>query len=161
MPTEELKLAKEALITSQPQREPIAITYNIVLSPVYLVPVLYFSVESDSSPHVTNMDLVYQHVVPDLYKHQIGALGVIGGISMTVLLSPSMMANADIDKKNHPITSSPVYHVHPCETRPALEAVAPERPLSPLEYLELWIGLVGACIGLRLPVSLALAIEHV
>lgn len=64
-------------------------------------------------------------------------------------LSP---ANRSI--QNHPITDFPAYFVHPCNTAEAMREVIGSRIVSPLEYLQIWIGQVGSCVGLYLPSQL-------
>jgi len=57
--------------------------------------------------------------------------------------------------KNHPITDVPCFFIHPCNTAEAMKELLQSRQVSGLEYLQLWVGLVGGCVGLYLPKELA------
>jgi ubiquitin-like-conjugating enzyme ATG10 len=62
--------------------------YDILLSPSYRVPVLYFSVYDSAHNPIRNMGRVYDLIVPQGYKEQIHTVGVIGGLSMAVCILP-------------------------------------------------------------------------
>jgi ubiquitin-like-conjugating enzyme ATG10 len=57
--------------------------------------------------------------------------------------------------KDHPITNSPAFFIHPCQTAAVLDASIANQDLSPLKYLTLWIGAMGNCVGLNIPSTLA------
>ena len=61
--------------------------------------------------------------------------------------------------QNHPITDFPSFFVHPCNTADAMRELLSDRHVSAVEYLMIWLGLVGSCVGLHLPKELALAVE--
>lgn len=71
---------QEALVRAQPS---LQIDYDIVLSPTYQVPVLYFGLRSHSHGPL-GLDDVYQYVVPEQYRQELKSVGVMGGISMGV-----------------------------------------------------------------------------
>jgi ubiquitin-like-conjugating enzyme ATG10 len=66
----------------------LTIDYDIVLSPTYQVPVLYFVFPS--VPHVgtTGLDAIYQYLVPRPYASPLKKSGVMGGISFGVCHRP-------------------------------------------------------------------------
>ena len=55
--------------------------------------------------------------------------------------------------QEHPLTSFPVFFIHPCQTVAVLEASV-DRDITPTQYLKLWIGAMGGYVGLTLPVAL-------
>ncbi|KAI7156946.1 hypothetical protein KC349_g5939 [Hortaea werneckii] len=116
------------------------IHYDIVYSPTYQVPVLYLSFPSTNCSPLPPPYEVYDLLVPHPYKAQLQAVGPMSALSMT---------------GEHPVTGGPAYFVHPCLTQDSMRAVMAGRKVSAAEYLALWVGVVGATVGLSLPVSLA------
>lgn len=78
----------------------------------------------------------------------------MGGISMAV--SAFSLVHWTFTKicQNHPVTGTPAYFIHPCNTAEALRETIGGRSVSPLEYLQLWFGLVASLVGLYLPKEL-------
>lgn len=58
--------------------------YDILLSPSYSVPVLYFCVREADGQLVTDLDRIYVLLVPELLRGQLRDVGVMGGISIAV-----------------------------------------------------------------------------
>lgn len=61
------------------------VSYSVMLSPTYRVPVLYFTLRnlpSGFSP--TSLDTVYRFLVPPAFQHAVSNVGVMGAISMGV-----------------------------------------------------------------------------
>ena len=58
--------------------------YDIVPSPVYQVPVLYFRLHDVTLDPESPTDTVFRYLVPRDYHHELRSIGVISGISMTV-----------------------------------------------------------------------------
>ncbi|KAI7485957.1 hypothetical protein KC351_g3578 [Hortaea werneckii] len=114
--------------------------YDIAYSPTYQVPVLYLSFPSTDRSPLPPPDEVYDLVVPVTYRAQLQAVGPMSALSMT---------------GEHPVTGGPAYFVHPCLTQDSMRAVIAGRQVSAAEYLVMWIGVVGATVGLGLPVCLA------
>ncbi|KAF8422906.1 hypothetical protein EV426DRAFT_704652 [Tirmania nivea] len=137
------------------------IEYNIVLSPIYCVPVLYFNMTIDSTP--ASLDDVYQHLVwqSDVsrdvnWEETLRAVGVHGAIS----------------QGEHPVLGTPLWFIHPCETAALMENWR-TRPIeihsiprldtadiyskngiiSLQNYLQIWLGMMGSTVGLHLPVE--------
>lgn len=122
--------------------------YDVVHSPSYSVPVLYLmfaDTRSGKSIPLPSPDEVYNFLVPNGFKAPMLDVGVMGALSMA----------------EHPLTGMPAYFVHPCRTQ---EVMAPllegrEDPKSnagdPVEYLMLWLGVIGASVGLNVPVRVA------
>ena len=58
--------------------------------------------------------------------------------------------------QNHPVDDKPAFFVHPCNTAEALkDAIEQTSTVTPVQYLLLWMGIVGSRVGLRVPVALA------
>ncbi|KAK8203039.1 hypothetical protein IWZ01DRAFT_119753 [Phyllosticta capitalensis] len=129
----------EEALPSQPSNPHATIEYSIHPSPSYRVPVLYISIQDFDGGGTTSIDRMGELLIPPGFKSQVDSVGIIGAVSMT----------------NHPVTDMPVFFIHPCNTAAALEAAASTPDPSPWEYLQLWFGVVGACVGLDLPLVLA------
>ncbi len=128
---------EEVLIRQAHKRSPI-INYDIILSPSYRVPVLYISISDPQHRFPPTMSTLYEHLVPRDFKAQTEAVGVIGGITTT----------------DHPFSNRPVFFVHPCQTAEAMEASVAEKNITAEEYLMIWIGALGKCVGLEVPLVL-------
>jgi len=114
------------------------IVYDILLSPVYRVPVLYISIADTQHRYPPTMATLYKHLIPSHYKAQAESGGVIGGISI----------------QDHPASNRPVFFIHPCQTAEVMQASVGERIVSAEVYLVMWIGALGKCVGLNLPLAL-------
>ena len=120
---------------------------DIAYSPAYQVPVLYLTfseVSTNKSIALPSPDEVYEILVPEDFKSPMRSVGVMGALSMA----------------EHPITGIPAYFVHPCRTQeamsPLLENASPKaRPCSGTQYLLLWFGVIGASVGLTVPIGVA------
>lgn len=57
------------------------------------------------------------------------------------------------------MTDIPCFWVHPCNTAEAMSGIVKgiEREVSSVEYLMIWMGVVGAAVGLNLPKAIMLA----
>ncbi|KAK7739986.1 E2-like conjugating enzyme atg10 [Cytospora paraplurivora] len=113
------------------------VTYEIHLHPTYQAPCLWFSLQGlPIDEPAFNIDTVFRRLVPDQYKDGLRKVGGIGGIS------------AD----HHPITGVPSFFVHPCLLGDAMSNF----DCSKENYLMVWLGLVGGCIGLWVPKEMAM-----
>ncbi|KAF1929820.1 uncharacterized protein M421DRAFT_4254 [Didymella exigua CBS 183.55] len=112
--------------------------YDVVLSPAYRVPVLYFSISDTLHRYPPTMEMLYSALVPPAFKAQAEHVGVIGGITIT----------------DHPVTNKPVFFIHPCRTAEVMEASVGGRNITAYDYLLLWIGAFGKCVGLNVPLTL-------
>lgn len=72
----------EAAVTAT--RSQAVLHYDVVLSPSYRVPVLYFTVSDSQHRYPPNMDTLYSCVIPSMFRTQAEHVGVIGGITVTV-----------------------------------------------------------------------------
>ncbi|KAK0282920.1 hypothetical protein LTR91_024171 [Friedmanniomyces endolithicus] len=129
----------EALERSPSAARPeLIVLYDIVYSPSYRVPVLYLTHRSDPSADM------HELLTPALYKPQLQSTGPLGALSLT----------------DHPVTGLPAYFVHPCRTAEGMSAVGGTKSVAPVEYLLLWLGLVGPGVGLAVPIALAEALRR-
>lgn len=74
---------QEALIRTDLQAK-LQIDYDILLSPTYRVPVLYFTLRWHNCQGPVGLDAVYQYVVPAQWRDQLRSVGVMGAISFAV-----------------------------------------------------------------------------
>ena len=114
------------------------VNYDIILSPTYRVPVLYISIADSQHRFPPTMATLYEHLIPPTFKAQIEAVGVIGGITIT----------------DHAVTNRPVFFIHLCQTAAVMEASVGERNVTADEYLTIWIGALGKCAGLEVPLAI-------
>ncbi|KAG9248316.1 hypothetical protein BJ878DRAFT_54001 [Calycina marina] len=114
------------------------VTYEIHLHPTYRTPTLWFTLHDLPMGEPTfNLDSVYRYLVPPEYKSGLRAAGITGGISAAL----------------NPVTDIPAFFIHPCQTGEAMEKL----DCSIDNYLMMWIGLVGGCVGLWVPKEMAQA----
>ncbi|KAJ6020814.1 Autophagy-related protein 3, partial [Penicillium herquei] len=125
---------QEELIRSNLKPQ-LQVDYDIVLSPTYQVPVLYFALRWLHQNGPVGLDAVYQYLVPEQYQSQVKSVGVMGGISLGY----------------HPDSGTPAFFVHPCNTAAAMAQVADAQSITPGTYLLIWLGLVGHCVNLHIP----------
>ena len=59
-------------------------TYSIIHSTTYQVPVLYLSVEDITVASSGSLDAVYQHLVPRHQHEALRNVGILGGLGMIV-----------------------------------------------------------------------------
>lgn len=126
----------EALAT--PRKSPVLIHYDILLSPVYQVPALYFSISDLQHRYPPTMATLYEHLIPSQFKARAEKAGVMGGVTVN----------------DHPANNRPVFFIHPCQTAEVVEASVGNRAVTAEEYLLIWIGALGGCVGLNVPLSL-------
>ncbi|KAJ9492221.1 hypothetical protein VN97_g975 [Penicillium thymicola] len=124
---------QEALVRIKPQPS-LQIDYDILLSPIYQVPILYFGLRWHNHGPL-GLEEVYQYVVPERYRQELKSVGVMGGISMGY----------------HPDSGAPAFFVHPCNTANAMANIADAQSVTPGSYLLIWLGLVGHCVNLHVP----------
>ncbi|KAL2368524.1 hypothetical protein RJ035_000882 [Blastomyces gilchristii] len=138
---------QEELIRQPRCSSKLQVEYNIMLSPTYQVPILYFflhNINNNSSDISAKgpdslLDVVYNCLVPAQHRSVLKDVGIMGGLSIG----------------HHPLSGLPVYFVHPCNTPDALRDVAGNKEVVTTEtYLLLWLGLVGNCVGLHVPSKL-------
>lgn len=128
--------------------------FSITLSPTYAVPVLWFGARD-----IRSLDDLYRILVPQHLRGAVADVSVLGGITQAVSMGPfSAAARADFEQY-HPVTGMPSYFVHPCNTHQALQALNSGQLLTPEAYLILWLGIVGAAVGLHVPSCLVASKE--
>ncbi|RAK82465.1 ATG3/ATG10 family protein [Aspergillus fijiensis CBS 313.89] len=125
----------EALIRTPEPSVSLHVVYDVLLSPTYQVPVLYFNLRPTDHPGPLGIDAVYQYLVPSQYREELQSVGVMGGISLGY----------------HPESGTPAFFVHPCNTADVMRQIAGHRRVTPETYLIIWLGLVGNRLGLQLP----------
>ncbi|KAK6865766.1 hypothetical protein PG995_002294 [Apiospora arundinis] len=118
------------------------VRYEIHYHPTYRAPCLWFSLHDLPGDEVAfDIDTVFRRLVPDQYKDSLRRTGSIGGIS------------ADLASQHHPLTGVPSFFVHPCLLSDAMAGF--DCPKE--DYLMVWLGLVGGCVGLWVPKEMALS----
>ncbi|KUJ22368.1 uncharacterized protein LY89DRAFT_606857 [Mollisia scopiformis] len=116
------------------------VMYEIHLHPTYRLPTLWFTLHDLPAGEPTfDLDAIYRYLVPPQYKDNLRALGVTGGISAAP----------------HPVTDVPAFFIHPCQTKEAMEKF----DCTMQDYLMVWIGLVGSCVGLWVPPEMAISVD--
>ena len=66
-------------------RGPVAIIqYDVIRSPIYQVPVLYFGIHDPEHRYPPTMTTLYEHLVSPHFRPQAQNAGVIGGITIAV-----------------------------------------------------------------------------
>lgn len=60
------------------------IHYDVLLSPSYSVPVLYFYVSDTVHRYPPTMDTLYSHIIAPQHVNQAKDVGILGGITITV-----------------------------------------------------------------------------
>ncbi|KAK6529139.1 hypothetical protein TWF694_004352 [Orbilia ellipsospora] len=111
------------------------ITYHILLSPIYSVPVLYFighSVDPFYGNTIHSLDEIHALLVPDSHRSTLSSIGIQGGISQT----------------HHPYLGTTSWFIHPCRTAEALKMWMEDGNLGLENYMGVWVGSVGAVVGL-------------
>lgn len=71
-------------VAETPASSQAVIYYDVVLSPTYRVPVLYFYVSDTLHRYPPTMETLYSMVIPPAFRAQAEHVGVIGGITITV-----------------------------------------------------------------------------
>ncbi|KAL2003451.1 hypothetical protein VTN02DRAFT_3762 [Thermoascus thermophilus] len=143
----------EALVRGPDPDFRFEVEYDIILSPTYRVPVLYFVLRNAPREGPAGIEAVYRYLVPHQYKTELKSVGVMGGISMGVCahaFQPTSRIRAH-GSQYHPEFGVPAYFVHPCNTADALRDVGAGRDITPETYLLLWLGLIGNCVNLHVP----------
>ncbi|EAT88904.1 hypothetical protein HBI56_038720 [Parastagonospora nodorum] len=125
-------------VLNTPRKIPALIQYDILLSPVYQVPVLYFGISDLQHRYPPTMTTLYEHLIPSQFKAQAENTGVMGGVTIN----------------DHPATNRPVFFIHPCQTAEVMEASVGDKAITAEEYLLMWIGALGGCVGLSVPLAL-------
>jgi len=116
------------------------VIYDILLHPTYNMPSLWFTLHDLPKGDSTfDISCAFRYLVPEKQKGALRSAGITGGISAAP----------------HPITDMPAFFIHPCHTREAMENF----DCSLENYMMLWLGLVGGCVGLCLPIEMAQAEE--
>ncbi|KAL3441148.1 hypothetical protein BJX65DRAFT_314099 [Aspergillus insuetus] len=123
----------EALVRAADTYDNLQVDYDIILSDTYQVPVLYFVLRQ--ADRLLGIEEVYHYLVPRQYRKNIQRVGIMGGISFGY----------------HPVSGTPAFFVHPCNTADAMKDTATGQGIGPEGYLIVWLGLIGNCLRLQLP----------
>lgn len=91
------EIDEEALQLRVPANHGLMVEYDIVLSPTYQVPVLYFRIRDAGCALPPSIDTLYRYVIPEQFKSQVESFGIIGGITMTVCYFDLRPGEADIE----------------------------------------------------------------
>jgi ubiquitin-like-conjugating enzyme ATG10 len=68
---------------------PAVVHYDVLLSPSYRVPVLYFTIVDSQHRYPPTPETLHSFVIPPTFKSQTEHVGVIGGITTTVRICRS------------------------------------------------------------------------
>lgn len=136
------------------------VVYEIHLHPTYRVPCLWFSIHGlPQHEPAFNIDTVFRLLVPDEYKEGLRGMGGIGGISADVshssiisLSSRKSPYSITFGLQHHPLTGLPSFFIHPCLLGEAMSNFS----CNSKDYLMVWLGLVGGCVGLWIPKEMAI-----
>ncbi|KAH6634388.1 hypothetical protein B0J18DRAFT_17637 [Chaetomium sp. MPI-SDFR-AT-0129] len=110
------------------------VVYEIHYHPTYSAPCLWLNLHGlPDGENPLSIDTVFSRLVPSQYWP--GLQGGIGGISMD----------------HHPVTGEPSFFVHPCYLADAMDGFP---DLTEQNYLVRWLGLVGGCVGLWVPMQM-------
>jgi len=124
----------------------IDVKIHILLSPIYSLPVLYFTGMINSTDGcnipITSVDDVYKYVI-DPHQSQI-----LRG--STNRITP----RGAISQCEHPfLENSRYFFIHPCQTADILKVINSDfhTPNITLKsYFDIWIGIMGGLIGISL-----------
>lgn len=132
------------------------IHYDIILSPVYRMPILYIHVSDSLHRYPPTMTTLQEHLIPPQFRAQTDGGGVLGGVSVNVSTESALCATLETHGcvQVHPVTDAPVFFIHPCQTAEVMQASVGKRHVTPEEYLLIWIGAMGKCVGLNVPLAL-------
>ncbi|TDZ28154.1 Ubiquitin-like-conjugating enzyme ATG10 [Colletotrichum spinosum] len=113
------------------------VVYEVHLHPTYRMPCLWFTLhELPADEPAFNLDTVFRRLVPDDFKDALRKTSGIGGIS----------------GDHNPITGLPSFFIHPCLLGDAMSGF----DCSKEQYMMVWLGLVGGCVGLWVPKEMAM-----
>ncbi|CAO3564700.1 unnamed protein product [Mortierella alpina] len=128
----------------------LTVSYHIIFSPSYQVPVLYFNAYRRDGTAIS-LEEIYGSLVPEEWRSSIRDAGLNGGIS----------------QQDHPILNVPYFYMHPCETVPLMETIA----LSQAEesnsrsfienYIMTWLSFTGQAIGISIPTDVAVRVKEI
>ncbi|XDG10469.1 hypothetical protein ABKA04_010084 [Annulohypoxylon sp. FPYF3050] len=122
--------------TTRPNFRASHVKYEIHLHPTYRAPCLWFSLHNlPATEPAFDIETVFRRLVPEQFKNPLRQMGPIGGISID----------------HHPITGLPSFFVHPCVLGDAMAGF--DCPKE--DYLMIWLGFVGGCVGLWVPQQMA------
>lgn len=68
------------------------IHYDVILSPVYRMPVLYISISDPLHRYPPTMTTLYEHLIPPQFTAQTDSGGVLGGVSVNVSTKHAVVA---------------------------------------------------------------------
>ncbi|KAI7820683.1 autophagocytosis associated protein [Gamsiella multidivaricata] len=118
----------------------LTVTYHIVFSPSYQVPVLYFNAYRPDGVAIPIED-IYRSLVPEDWQSSIRDAGLNGGIS----------------QQDHPILNGPFFYMHPCETVSLMETILSDQTFHESRrsfldsYITTWLSLTGQAVGVTIP----------
>jgi ubiquitin-like-conjugating enzyme ATG10 len=83
------------------------IHYDVLLSPVYYVPVLYFSISDPQHRCPPTMATLYEYLIPVEFRAQTESGGVIGGVSVQVSSPLGRNMQSTLSQQGPPHLESP------------------------------------------------------
>ncbi|KAG0004914.1 hypothetical protein BGZ65_012404, partial [Modicella reniformis] len=129
-------------LTQDVSHDFLSVSYHIVFSPSYQVPVLYFNAYQPDGQMIS-LEAIYESLVPEDWRISIRNAGLNGGVS----------------QQDHPILNVPYFYMHPCETVSLMETILYSQAFdSSKSFLDSYIAsslsLTGQAIGITLPSAL-------
>ncbi|KAF8940953.1 autophagocytosis associated protein [Dissophora ornata] len=117
----------------------LSVSYHILFSSSYQVPVLYFNAYRPDGTAIS-LEEIYGSLVPEEWRSSIRNAGLSGGIS----------------QQDHPILNVPYFYMHPCETVSLMETIlgsqTSDAKTSLLDsYISTWLSFTGQAIGVTVP----------
>ncbi|KAJ8096839.1 hypothetical protein POJ06DRAFT_271859 [Lipomyces tetrasporus] len=119
----------------------------ILLSPIYSLPVLYFSsaytsLHTGESTPITLLEDVYKYLITSPWQASI----------LKEPTMPILSGSGAISQCEHPLYHGLLcFYIHPCHTGDVMNALNQDPEISDItlmSYLALWIGVVGPAIGI-------------
>ncbi|KAI8956789.1 hypothetical protein F5Y11DRAFT_132989 [Daldinia sp. FL1419] len=121
---------------SRPRFQSPYVIYEIHFHPTYNSPCLWFSLHglpAGESP--LDIETVFRRLVPEQFRDSLLNIGPMPAISIN----------------HHPVTGLPSFFVHPCAIGDAMAGF----DCAKHDYLMVWLGLVGGCVGFYIPEPMA------
>ena len=75
---------QNVIYPTNPDSGEFIVEYDIVLSKVYRVPVLYVHLPDEAGSGILGMEFIHQHLITKSLAPTLDQMGIMGGVTMTV-----------------------------------------------------------------------------